>query len=317
MRESRATFLLLAGLAFLVVMIASANVASLNFARLAQRSQELAIREAVGAAPGQIARQLLGESLLFALAGALLGLLVAWPALDLLRTFAAGYSPLAGAIRFDHTLLFWVLGTALLTALLSGFAPAFGRRDLNAALKEGGGKATLSPAGMRYRKALMLVQFALSFAVLTSAALILFSLQRLDGEDTGYDAERVLALSVPLNLDLSASNYPAQMLHFGSQVLEQVQALPGVVSAGLYTGVPMLQDAAFTAAFPMSSKVRRRPIGTAIPLPRSASSRRTTSGPWISRCCGDACSRVTMIPMHGLSLFSMKAPRACFLMAML
>jgi predicted permease len=250
-QESRATFLLLAGLAFLVVLIASTNVASLNFARLAQRSQELAIREAVGAAPGRIVRQLLGESLLFAFAGALLGLLVAWPALDLLTAFAAGYSPLAGAIRFDHTLLFCVLGTALLTTLLSGFAPSFGRRELNAALKEGGGKATMSAAGMRYRKALMLLQFALAFAVLTSAALILLSLQRLDGQDTGYDAEQVLALSVTLNLDLSGDDYPAQMLYFGRQVLEQIQALPGVVSAGIYTGVPMLQDAAFAGAFPL------------------------------------------------------------------
>lgn len=70
-------------------------------------------------------------------------------------------------------------------------------------------------------------------------------------QNAGYDVERVLALSVTLKLDLSGDDYPAQMLSFGSQLLAQVQALPGVVSAGIYTSEPMLQDAAFAGAFPM------------------------------------------------------------------
>ncbi|MDR0781665.1 MAG: ADOP family duplicated permease [Pseudomonadales bacterium] len=250
-RESRATFMLLAGLAMLVVLVACANVASLNLTRFALRNQELAIREAVGAAPGRIMRQLLTESLLFALAGTLLGLLVAWPVLNLLTEFASGYSPLAGAIRFDYALLLFALGTALVAAVVSGLAPSFGRRQLNDTLKENGAKATLSSAGMRFRKALVLLQFALAFVVLTSAGLILRSLFHLDDQEAGYDDAGVLALSVPLNLDLSATDYPPLMLSFGRQLLEQVEALPGVISAGIYTGPPMLQNAAFAMSVPI------------------------------------------------------------------
>lgn len=249
-RNSRSTFVLLSGLAILVVLIASANVTSLNLVELARRGQELAVREALGAPPHRIARQLLTESVLLALAGALLGLLAAWPALELLAKFASGYSPLAGAIRFDYTLLLCALGTALFTVLLCGVAPLFSRRELNTTLKEDGSKATMSAVGMRYRKVLMFLQFALAFAVLASAQLIVLSLLRLDRQDAGYDASQVLAATVPLNLDLKGSDYPAQMINFGRQAIDKITALPGVLSAAIYTGQPMLRDGAFLTVFP-------------------------------------------------------------------
>src|SRR5690606_40652145 len=154
--DAAPSFILLLALTFLVVLIASANVANLNLAQLAGRRQELSVREAVGADPGRIRRQLFTESLLTALTGALLGLGFAWLVLDLLRDFAARYTPLAGEIQLDGFVLLFTLAIACLSGLFSGMAVAHGRTDLGSALKAGGDKTT-SSAGANQRRQLLLV----------------------------------------------------------------------------------------------------------------------------------------------------------------
>src|SRR5690606_16984948 len=112
-------FRILSGLTFLVALIASANVASLNLANLAVRHQELAIREAVGASPGRIIRQVMTEQLLLVGVGCGVALLVAYPALRLLQGFAAELTPLASGIGMDAAAIGFALLVAVLMWLLS------------------------------------------------------------------------------------------------------------------------------------------------------------------------------------------------------
>ncbi len=254
--DARTTIVLLFALGCLVLLIASANVASLMLAKLASRNQELAIREAVGAAPARIIRQLMTESILFTMAGAVLGLLVAWPCLTLLAKFASGYTPLASEIRMDISLLLFSVFIAVLSGGLCGAAAAIGHRNINQALKEGGDKVTSSVSGKRRRQVLLVVQFALSFFILSTSALIMLSLYRLQAEDMGYQSEQVLATSLSLNIDFSdpSRDFPRQMQNFGQRLLPAVQAIPGVGMAGLYTGAPLLQEVAFSIAFPFEAE---------------------------------------------------------------
>jgi predicted permease len=229
--DSATTFVLLLGVAMLVVLIASANVANLNLARIAARSQELAVREAVGATPSRLKRLVLTESIAYALAGGLAGLVVAYPCLKLLSRLAARYTPLATEIGMDGSVLFFALAVALLTGLLSGSAAAFTRRDINKSLKEGGDKTTASSTGTRRRQALLVVQFALSFVVLTTAALMTLSLYRLNAQDTGFDSTDVLSVDLTLNFTNYAT--PQQIRDFGANLLDAVSGIAGVRAAGI------------------------------------------------------------------------------------
>jgi putative ABC transport system permease protein len=240
--DSAATFVLLLGVAMLVILIASANVANLNLARMAARSQELAIREALGATPSRIARQVLTESVAYALAGGFAGLLVAYPSLELLSGLAKRYTPLATEIGMDGSVLFFALAVALLTGLLSGSAAAFTRRDINRSLKEGGDKTTASSTGKRRREALLVVQFALSFVVLTTAALMTLSLYRLNSQDAGFDAADVLAVDITLNFTNYAT--PQQVRDFGANLLDAVKGNAAVTAAGV-TAQPTAANGTF------------------------------------------------------------------------
>jgi predicted permease len=229
--DSAATFVLLLGVAMLVVLIASANVANLNLARMAARSQELAVREALGATPSRVSRLVLTESVAYALAGGIAGLLVAYPCLKLLSRVAERYTPLATEIGMDGSVLFFSLTVALLTGVLSGSAAAFTRRDINRSLKEGGDKTTASTTGKRRRDTLLVVQFALSFVVITTAALMTLSLYRLNAQDAGFDAADVLAVDLTLNFTNYATSQ--QIRDFGANLLDAVNGIAGVTAAGI------------------------------------------------------------------------------------
>ncbi|HWK54039.1 MAG TPA: FtsX-like permease family protein, partial [Hyphomicrobiales bacterium] len=187
-------------------------------------------------------RQVLTESMVYALAGGVLGLLIAYPCLSLLKSFAVGYTSLASEIRMDFSILAFSVVISLAIGMLSGATAAFSRRDINSALKEGGTKATASASGTHKRQALLMVQFALSFFIITASLLILLSLYRLSNEDAGYDPARVLVVGVDLNFSNYVTN--PQIRSFGMRLLEEVTALPGVESAAL-SGETPLQDSAF------------------------------------------------------------------------
>lgn len=263
--DSAKTFYLLLAIAGLVIIIASANVANLNLARLASRSQELAIREALGADPRRIARQLLTESTLFSLAGGVLGLILAYPALGLLSDFAAGYTTLSTEVTMDGTMLAFSLGLSLVVGLISGSAAIFNRRDINTSLKEGGDKVTTTASGKRLRSALLVIQFALSFIILTTSALVTVSLYKLNNQDAGFEADKVLVVGMRLDF----TNYPdgPKILELIKPLLAELKGLAGVDMASVAGSFPLGNRAG-----PVSFETQKQALGSDDVRPQAVAS---------------------------------------------
>ena len=236
---STATFYLLIAITGLVLLVACANVANLNLARMAVREQELAIREALGANPKRIARQVLTESILLSLAGGALGLLLAYFSIDLLAGFAARYTPLSSEVRINGGVLIFCLAISSLTGVLSGSAAAFKRRNINTALKEGSGNITTSVSGRKLRQSLLIVQFSLAFMILTGAALFSLSLYRLNNQDTGFTTEDIITVDLSLNF----SHYldAADRRRFARTVSAALEAHPLIDSVGFGSAFPLAE----------------------------------------------------------------------------
>ena len=225
------TFYLLMGSTALVLLIACANVANLNLARMATRKQEFAIREALGANPRRIARQVLTESILLALAGGVVGLFIAALSIDLLAGFAALYTPLATEVSINLYVLFFCLAISVLTGVISGATAAFQKRNISEALKEGSGNITASSSSKRMRQGLLVFQFCLAFIILTSASLVSLSLYRLSIQDIGIKTTDLVAV------DLSTSAQDRrQFVRETSRILQEMSGIDGVAYS---SGVPL------------------------------------------------------------------------------
>ncbi len=231
--DSGPTFYLLMGITALVLLIACANVANLNLARTAARKQELAIREALGADPRRIAKQVLTESILLSLAGGLLGLLLAFMSVDLLSDFAELYTPLASEVKINASVLIFCLIVSLFTGIISGTTSAFQRRNINEVLKEGSGNITASGSSTRLRQGLLVAQFSLSFIILTSASLVSLSLYRLSLQEIGFDTTNIIAV------DLSTS--PNNRTQFTLDTVARLQALPEIESVAFASQIPLVK----------------------------------------------------------------------------
>jgi predicted permease len=217
-----------------LLLIASANVANLLLARAAGRRREMSIRIAVGATRGQLARQLLIESLLLALAGGALGLLVARAGAPLvLGFFATPELPEPVATTPDARILAFSFLLSAVTGLLFGLAPAIyaSRPDVTATLKDEAG-SVMGGGSARVRKGLVAVQVALSLLMLTGAGLFIRTLDNLMAVDVGFRTESLLSFSIdPTNNGYS----PERARQFTTTLLEQVRSLPGVTAAGFST----------------------------------------------------------------------------------
>ena len=230
-------FYLLLGMTGLVLLIACANVANLNLARMASRKQELAIREALGASPARISRQVLTESVLLALAGGVLGLVIAFLGIGVLADFAQRYTPLASEVRIDGTVLLFSLVIAVITGLASGSAAILQRRNINQALKEGSGNVTVSSSGRRWQEGLLVTQFSLAFIILTSAALVSLSLYRLSTEPPGFRTERILSTEMTLNF--TTFNGAERRREFLRYLEAELPSHPQIASVGASSTVPL------------------------------------------------------------------------------
>ncbi len=175
----------------LVLLIASANVANLLVMRGESRRAELAVQVALGASPGRIARQLLAESLILTVVGGLIGCLAAWWSLQALVAFIPGGLPRVESVHPDITVVLFSAAVILLTALLTGLAPARAslRADVVAPLRAGGRGATgrRSPWG----RALVVAQVGLAVAVVAAAGLLVRSVLKLQAVDLGLPADRL------------------------------------------------------------------------------------------------------------------------------
>ncbi|HEY7547500.1 MAG TPA: ABC transporter permease, partial [Blastocatellia bacterium] len=233
-----ALLLLLVGVGF-VLAIACANVANLLLARASTRQKEMAIRLALGAGRFRLIRQLLTESLLFAMAGGAAGLLLAFWGNDAIVALARTDLPRAGEVTIDSRVLMFTLGISLLTGIIFGLFPAFQSSsiDLNESLKEGSKSASASSRRHRIRSLLVVSEIALSLVLLTGAGLLVRSFIRLINVDTGFRSDNLLTAS--LSLPRGKYKDPQTETAFLEQVTERIKAAPGVESVGATSSLPL------------------------------------------------------------------------------
>jgi len=234
---------LLFGAVALVWLIVCANVGSLLLARASSRAREFAVRVAIGAGRGRVIGQLLTESLLLALSGGSLGVLLAGSALRAIRGVTVIDLPRAAEIRMDASVLGFGLALSLLTGVLFGLLPAFAasRPDLIAVLK-GSGEAMSATSHRRFlrlspRGLLVAGQVALSVVLLIGATLLIESLAHLYRVDPGFQAAGLLTMKI----DLPAARYDsdAKKAAFYNHLIEKVQSLPGVRNVATTRTLPV------------------------------------------------------------------------------
>lgn len=223
----------------LVLLIACANVANLLLARATTRRKEVALRMALGAGRWRIVRQLLTESLLLALAGGVLGLLLGAWGVDLLIKLNPEGLPRLENISLDGRAVGFTLLATLLTGIVFGLVPALqtSKADFNEALKEGSRRSAGGAGGRLLRAALVAGQLALSLVLLIGAGLLVKSFWRLIQVDPGYDAHNVLTLR--LRLPDAKYREAVQAVTFLKEVSRRVEALPGVQQVSVSTGFPL------------------------------------------------------------------------------
>ncbi len=245
---ARATMLTLLGAVAFVLLIACVNVANLLLARGAVRQKEFAIRRALGAAGSRIARQLLTESVLLALAGGAAGILLAsvgTRTLFYVFKLDSLYLPLrpVDSIPMDGRVFAFALAISCLTGIIFGVAPALSalRTGINEPLKEGGRSASTG-GGNRLRHVLVASEVALAVVVLSGAGLLIKSMTRLLGVDPGLNAKNVLVagMSVPQE-EIYVG--PPGLPRFCQDLDEHVGAIPGVVSVGAVGHLPFAGNA--------------------------------------------------------------------------
>ena len=230
--QSRLALWMLGGAVFCVFLIAAANVTSLSLARSTARAREMAVRAALGANAVRIVRQLLTENVLLAGVSGLMGTLLALAGIRLIRTFGPDNLPRLNEMSLDLRGLGWALATSLLAGILVGLAPAITtlRRDLRPSGEEGGRSISGGTSTGRIRRALVVAEFALAIVLLVGAGLLVRSWWYVNNIDPGFTPERVLMMEVSPPTTFSA---PAQRYDLYHRVLEQIQAVPGVESAGI------------------------------------------------------------------------------------
>lgn len=231
-------FTLLGAVCF-VLLIACANVANLMLARATTRQREISIRTALGASRARLIRQLLTESVLLALVGGALGVLLGWGGIKLLVHLDPGTIPRLDEIDIDRSVLIFTSLLSLLSGVIFGLAPAWqsSKIDLNKALKEATGRGSIGGGQAYLRQLFVVAEVALSLVLLVGAGLMIRSFIRLGQVELGFNPENVMAMRVALPRSRYADRPP--QIAFYRQVVERVKALPGVQSAALVSDPPI------------------------------------------------------------------------------
>jgi predicted permease len=243
-RGFRPTLAILLGAAGFLLLIVCASVANLMLARLLKREREMAIRMSLGAGRLRLIRQLLTESTLLAIAGAVVGLGIALVTMDLLVSLADRFTTRSAEISLDSVVLIFTLGIAALTGVVVGSIPALPGRVSLASVMQEGGRSGIGGRGS-LRNALIVAQVAVSFVLLIGAGLMLRSLLRLQSVDPGIRTDSVLSMRVALNF--TKYNTPALRAQFARDLADRLRNLPGVRSAGGAATFPMNEGGGFFA----------------------------------------------------------------------
>ena len=227
----------------MVLLIACANVANLLLVRAEGRQQELAIRAALGAGSGQIARELLMESVTLGLMGGALGLAVAYGALKVLVKMGPSSLPRLDDISIDLNVLLFTLAISLVAGLLFGLIPVFKYAGPQLAGTLRGGGRTLSQSRERHRarSTLVVVQVALALVLLISSGLMIRTFQAMRQVQPGFtNPETIQTLRVSIHE--AQVKEPERVLRMQQDMIEKIQAIPGVTSVAMTTSVPMDGD---------------------------------------------------------------------------
>jgi putative ABC transport system permease protein len=237
-KEYREALTVLMAIVGVVLLIACANLANLLLARGVARHREIAIRIALGSGRGRLLRQLLTESLVLSLTGAVLGILFAqWGARLLVGLLSSGWNKAFLDLSIDSRVLAFTTGVAILTGLLFGLAPAWrGTRVNPQSAMKANARGMIEGGKLGLGKALVVVQVALSLILVIGAGLMLGTLFRLETLDPGFEREHVLLVGV----DLRNGHYPPTRLGaVFEEMLEHLRALPGVRSASASAATPI------------------------------------------------------------------------------
>ncbi len=236
----RTALLVLLGAVGLLLLIGCANTANLLLLRAAGRRREIGIRVALGASAMRVTRQLLAESVLLAVLGGVLGLLVAWTAIHGVVSLNPGNLPRIEEVHLDATVLWFTLVISCFAGICFGVIPARQsvREDINDSLSEGSKGAAGGVRGRRTRNALVAAEVALSMVLLMGASLLMRTLFALTGGDLGFEPDHLLTMNVRIAEQEYTSE--AQEASDFARVIERLQGLPGVLSAAAATNAPSL-----------------------------------------------------------------------------
>jgi len=236
-------WVVMAAVAF-VLLIVCANVANLMLARASGRQREIALRAALGASRWRIVRQLLTESVIVALLGGALGVLIAFWGIDALRAAnpgdAARFAPGWHQLGLNFTVLAFTLGVSLLSGIVFGLAPALqvSKPNLNDSLKEGSRQT--SGSSHRLRSSLVVVEIAVSLVLLVGAGLAVRTFLALLKTDPGFNPDNLLTLNIVLPRAKYTDN--AKRSAFYTELIQRVKSTPGVESAAAVNYLPLGQS---------------------------------------------------------------------------
>ncbi|HKF51703.1 MAG TPA: ABC transporter permease, partial [Candidatus Acidoferrales bacterium] len=236
--DTRATLLILLGAICLVLLIACANVANLLLSRAATRQREMAVRAALGAGRWRICRQLLAESVILAIGGAALGLLLAVNGVSWLKLLLPANTPRLAAVSIDWRVLAFTAAVALLTGLIFGFAPALhaSRIDLTDSLKSSAQNSGAA-RGNRLRTILAVAEIAVAVVLVIGAGLMIKSLWELSHVNPGFSPESIVTARITPNESLCKPL--SRCKNFYEELIARVRALPGTKSAALVNALPL------------------------------------------------------------------------------
>jgi predicted permease len=231
------TLALLLGAVGLVLLIACANIANLLLARSAGRSREFAIRSALGANRGRLARQLSTESVILSLTGAGLGTLIAFLAIRSALPAMDGILPRSEDVTVNAPVLLYTLIVSLVVGILFGLVPALKSwgADLQRSLKEGGRGATT--VHRRAQSSFIVGQVALTLVLLVGAGLLFRTLRHLWNVNPGFDTNNIIALKVGVSHSLTKTPSGTRVAY--KRLIERIRRIPGVEAAEFTTAVPL------------------------------------------------------------------------------
>jgi predicted permease len=245
-RGARLRSLLLLAAVALVLLIAIVNVANLMIGQTASRQRELTLRASLGATPARLARQLLTEAIVLAAAGGLLGTLLAFGQLALLKHLLPADTPRLAEVVIDRRILAFTAALSLGSGLLFGLLPAWKARAQRSLAALEGGRTTDGPSGLRTGALLVMTEAAFATVLLVGAGLLLRSLWTMVRADPGFRVESVV--TAELSPDRSARASLPKTLALCEQVRLKLSAYPGVLRVAATNALPLTPEASFFTA---------------------------------------------------------------------